>query len=89
MLVDKDGDPVKHDEGADYHIINHKHESFPMPMNEDGTIRLPTPEEMKQMRAKDQVRQDLSPLLGGAGDGEMNLESEPSAPPNPTPKIEE
>ena len=61
VLVDKDGDPVKHYEGADYRVINHKHESFPMPVNEDGTIRLPTPEEMEQMRANNQViKQDPS-----------------------------
>ena len=53
--MDKDGDPVKHYEGAHYRIINHKHESFPMPVNEDGTIRLPTPKEMEQMRANGQV----------------------------------
>ena len=61
VLVDKDGDPVKHYEGADYRIINHKHESFPMPVNEDGTIRLPTLEEIEQMRAKSQaIKQDPS-----------------------------
>ena len=57
VLVDKDGDPVKHFEGAHYRIINHKHESFPMPVNEDGTIRLPTPEEIDQLRAEGEVRQ--------------------------------
>ena len=57
VLVDKDGHPVKHFEGANYRIINHKHESFPMPVNEDGTIRLPTPEEIEQLRAEGEVRQ--------------------------------
>ena len=57
VLVDKDGDPVKHFEGANYRIINHKHESFPMPVNEDGTIRLPTLEEMEQLRSEGKVRQ--------------------------------
>ena len=53
--MDKDGDLVKHFEGANYRIINRKHESFPMPINEDGTIRLPTLEEMEQMRANNQA----------------------------------
>ena len=85
VLVDKDGDPVKHFEGAHYHIINHKHESFPMPINKDGTIRLPTPKEMEQMRSQGQVKLDLSPLLGG----EMDLESEIPVSPNPTFQTEE
>ncbi len=68
VLVDKDGHPIKHDESANYRIINHQHESFLMPINEDGTIRWPTPEEMEPMRAKGSVRQDLSPLLGAAVD---------------------
>ena len=60
-----------------------------MPINEDGTIRLPTPKEMEQMRAQGQVQQDLSPLLGGAVDGEMDLESEIPAALNPTFQTEE
>ena len=82
VLVDKNDHPVKHYEGANYRIINHQHESFPMPVNEDGTIRLPTSEEMESMRANKGhvIKQDLSPLLGGAVDGEKNLESDwPSA----------
>ena len=55
VLVDKDEDSAKHFEGDRYRIINHKHESFPMPMNEDGTIRLPTLEEMEQVRANNQA----------------------------------
>ena len=55
VLVDKDGDSVKHFEGTNYRVINQKHESFPMLVNEDGTIRLPTPEEMQQMRDSGQV----------------------------------
>lgn len=47
ILVNKDGDPVKDFPGGNYHVINHKHESFPMPINEDGTIRLPTLKEME------------------------------------------
>ena len=85
MLVDKDGDPVKHFEGAHYRIINHQHESFPMPINEDGTIRLPTPEELEQMRANGQVKQDLSPLLGASVDREGD---EPPAQPTPNPPPE-
>ena len=80
VLVDKDGDPVKHFEGANYRVINHKHESFPMPINEEGTIRLPTLEEMEQMRANGQVKRDLSPILGGAVDREMDM---PLAEPTP------
>ena len=85
VLVDKDGDPVNHFEGARYRIINHKHESFPMPINEDGTIRLPAPKEMEQMRSQGQAQQDLSPLLSG----EMDLESDLLAPLNPTLQTEE
>ena len=70
VLVDKDGDPVKYFEGSNYRVINHQHECFPMPVNEDGTIRLPTPEEMEQMRAARQAIQDLSPISGGAADRE-------------------
>ena len=85
VLVDKDGDLVNHFEGTHYRIINHKHESFPMPVNEDGTIRLPTPKEMEQMRSQGQAQQDLSLLLSG----EMDLESEIPTPPNPTFQTEE
>ena len=86
VLVNKDGDPVKHYEGADYHIINHKHESFPMPVNEDGTIRLPTLEEREQMRANGQVKQDLSPSFGGRA---VNRENDlPSAEPAPNCPVE-
>ena len=85
ILVDKDGDPVKHYEGADYRIINHKHESFPMQINEDGTIRLPTLEETEQMRANGQIKQDLSPIISGAVDMEMDMPLEP----NPTPQTQE
>ena len=88
-MADKDGDPVNHFEGACYRIINHKHESFPMPINEAGTIRLPTPKEMEQMRSQGQERQDLSPFLGGVVDGEMDLESDLLAPLNPTLQTEE
>ena len=42
-------------EGARYRIINRKHESFPMPVKKDGAIRLPTTEEMEQMRANNQA----------------------------------
>ena len=63
VLVNKNGDPVKDFPGGNYRVINHKHESFPMPINEDGTIRLPTLKEMEQIRAKGQVRQDLSRFL--------------------------
>ena len=83
--MDKAGGPVNPFEGARYRIINHKHESFPMPVNEDGTIRLPTPKEMEQMRSQGQAQQDLSPLLSG----EMDLESEIPTPPNPTLQTEE
>ena len=59
-LLDEDGDPVKHFEGGvNYRIVNDKYESFPMPINEDGTIRLPTPKEMERMRNSGQARQDL------------------------------
>ena len=85
ILVDKDGDPVKHYEGANYRVINNRHESFPMPINEDGTIRLPTLEETEQMRANGQIKQDLSPIFGGAVDMEMDMSPEP----NPTPQTEE
>ena len=92
VLVDKDGEPVKHLEGANYRIINNRHESFPMPINEDGTIRLPTPEEMEQMRANGQVNQDLSPILSGAVNREMDMpptESIPSHPPGNNPSEED
>ena len=66
VLVDKNDHPVKHYEGANYRIINHQHESFPMPINEDGTIRLPTSEEMEQLRAEGEVRQLPEPPPGEA-----------------------
>ena len=110
--MDKDSDPVKHFEGANYRIIINRHKSFPMPINEDGTIRLPTLEETEQMCANDQVikqdlcspeslaeqfraieemraagqvREDLSPILGGAVDREMDM---PPAELAPNPPVE-
>ena len=44
-----------------------------MPINEDGTIRLPPLEGTEQMRANGQIKQDLSPLLSGAVDREMDM----------------
>ena len=85
ILVDKDGDPVKRFEGANYRVINNRHESFPMPINEDGTIRLPTLEETEQMRANGQIKQDLSPILSGAVDREMDM---PPAELAPNPPVE-
>ena len=85
VLVDKDGHPVKHFEDAHYRIINHQHESFPMPINEDGAIRLPTAEERKQMRANGQVKQDLFPLLGATVDVESDGTSAQPMP-NPPPE---
>ena len=81
--MDKEGHPVKHYEGANYRIINHKHESFPMPVNEDGTIRLPTLEEREPMRANGQVKQDLSLIFGGVLDMEGGLPSAELAPNRP------
>ena len=84
--MDKDGHPVKHDEDANYRILNHQHESFPMPINKDGTIRLPTLEEMEQMRANGQVKQDFSPIFGGRA---VNRENDlPSAEPVPNRPLE-
>ena len=83
ILVDKDGDPVKHFEDANYRVINNRHESFPMPINEDDTIRLPTLEEMEEMRANGQIKQDLSPILGGAVDREMDMPPAELAPNRP------
>ena len=54
-------------------------------MIEDGTIRLPTLEEMEQMRANGQVNQDLSPILSGAVDREMDM---PPAELAPNPPVE-
>lgn len=36
-------------------LLTKSNESFPMLVNEDGTIRLPMPEEMQQMRDSGQV----------------------------------
>ena len=91
VLVDKDSAPVKRFEGAHYRIINHQHESFPMPINEDGAIRLPTAEERKQMRANGQVKQDLFPLLGATVDVESDGTSAqpmPNLPPENNPSQE-
>ena len=53
VLVDKDGDPVKNFEGTNYRIIDrYNSQSYPMPVNEDGTVCLPPPVEMEQMRAE-------------------------------------
>ncbi len=51
-----------------------------MPINEDGTIRLPTLEETEQMRANGQVNQDWSPILSGAVDREMDMPPAELAP---------
>ena len=59
VLGAEDGDPVKHFGGVNYCILNDRHESFPMPINEDGAIRLPTSKEMERMRDSGQARQDL------------------------------
>ena len=38
-------------------MVTPDREVIPLLVNEDGTIRLPTPEEMEQLRAEGEVRQ--------------------------------
>lgn len=45
-LVNKGGNPVKYFPVDNYPIINSTRD-FPSPVNEDGTVRLPTLEEME------------------------------------------
>ncbi len=77
-LVGKDGYTVKHFEGVNYRIVNDRHESFPIPINEDSTIRLPTPKGMERMLDSGQTRQDLPlssavPWIGKAISLRQNL----------------
>ena len=73
VLVDKDDHPIRYHEGSEIVMITPDREVIPLLVNEDDSVRLPTPEEMEQMRADGHViKQDLSPLLGAAVDRESD-----------------
>lgn len=66
VLVDKDGDPIRYHEGSEIVMVTPDREVIPLLVNEDGTIRLPTPEEKEQLRAEGEVRQLPEPPPGEA-----------------------
>ncbi|MCS1407327.1 MAG: hypothetical protein M2R45_00484 [Verrucomicrobia subdivision 3 bacterium] len=49
-LVDKDGDPIKPYEGMDLHLRTSAGEKFPLTMDEEGYLTIPTPTEIEEMR---------------------------------------
>ncbi len=57
VLVDKNGDPIRYHEGSEIVMVTPDREVIPLLVNEDDSIRLPTPEEIEQLRAEGEVRQ--------------------------------
>lgn len=55
-LVDKDGDPVKWSESMGLTLINERGERVPAIVEEDGSVSLPTPEEVEVMRQSGEVQ---------------------------------
>lgn len=70
QLVDKDGDPVQWQDGTDIVLINERGERVPAIVEDDGTISLPTPEDVAVMRENGQVQSaefnDLPPEMAEA-----------------------
>ena len=66
VLVDKDGDPIRYHEGSKIVMITPDREVIPLLVNEDDSIRLPTPEEIEQLSAEGEVRQLPQPPPGEA-----------------------
>ena len=64
--MDKDGDPIRHHEGSEIVMITPDREVIPLLVNEDDSVRLPTPEEMEQLRSEGEVRQLPQPPPGEA-----------------------
>jgi hypothetical protein len=67
QLVDKDGDPVLWREGTDIVLVNERGERVPVIIEDDGTISLPSPEDVAVMRENGQVQSadfnDLPPEM--------------------------
>lgn len=57
VLVDKNGDPIRYHEGSEIVMVTPDREVIPLLVNEDDSVRLPTPEEIEQLRAEGEVRQ--------------------------------
>ena len=70
QLVDKDGDPVQWQDGTDIVLINELGERVPAIIEDDGTISLPSPEDVAVMRENGQVHtaelKDLPPEMAEA-----------------------
>jgi hypothetical protein len=70
QLVDKDGDPVQWREGTDIVLVNERGERVPVIIEDDGTISLPSPEDVAVMRENGQVQSadfnDLPPEMAEA-----------------------
>jgi hypothetical protein len=69
-LVDKDGDPVQWQESTDIVLVNERGERVPVIIEDDGTISLPSPEDVAVMRENGQVQSadfnDLPPEMAEA-----------------------
>lgn len=67
QLVDKDGDPVKWSESMGLTLINERGERVPAIVEEDGSVSLPTPEEVEVMRQSGEVQPatvgDVAPII--------------------------
>jgi hypothetical protein len=85
-LVDKDGDPVAWREGMEVSLVNERGEVVPAIIEEDGSIGLPTPDEVDLLRAQGKLRPanfeelhpDLYHALGmGKTQGSVQQTSDP------------
>lgn len=67
QLVDKDGDPVKWSDSREIALINERGERVPVVVEDDGSISLPTPQEVELMRQNGDVRpatlDEASPII--------------------------
>jgi hypothetical protein len=67
QLVDKDDNPVKWSESRQMALINERGERIPVIVEDDGSVSLPTPEEVELMRQRGDIRpatmEEAAPII--------------------------
>ena len=85
-LVDKDGDPVMWREGLEVSLVNERGEVVPAIIEADGSVGIPTPDEVDLMRSNGELRpanfEELHPdLYHALGMGNNQAPAEPTPDP--------